>query len=140
MTLKYVANELLKVKLTAVVVPPGALYAGDPGIDTVKVVPTLAAKTKAEGKKVATDKIAITWTAATGNCPYSAAGYTFISGAATIPATATKTKAAGKAVLREGDQSIAGCVGSWAIDAGGSLVCSCSAEITDPGQGEVKAT
>jgi len=138
MSLKYIANTDLTVSFISVAVPPGATYAGDPGIDAVKIKPTISDTSKAGGSYITTDKIVIKFTAATGGCPYSASGYTFVSGGTTITASADKVKVDGLPVLRVEDKSLLGCTGSWTVDSGGTFACSCKAKIASAGQDKVK--
>lgn len=115
-------------------------YQGDQGIDTVKVVPTLANSCKLSGKKVATQKVQVTWTAP--QCAYVSGGlFTFVSGAAVLLASAKKVKANGQLVLLEGDASAAGCIGTWVNNSTGATVaCACAVEIASAGQDRGKGS
>jgi len=139
MSLEYVANEDLKVKFTNSAGPPDLLYTGDKGIDLTEVVPTLSTHCKANSKKVATTLITVVWTSL--GCPFTSVTHTFIAGAALVQTSALKTKADGFIVLREGDSSLLGCIGSWTPPSTPplSIPCACSVEISDAGQTKAKA-
>ncbi len=143
MSLKNVCNEDMMVEFANTAGPGDLSYTGDQGIDLVKVVPTLSTKCKAppglSPKKVATEKVTITWTVATGGCAYTSASTVFVAGAAIVQTSATKTKAQGKIVLREGDTSLLGCVGSWTAAGPVAVPCACDIEIVDAGQTKAKA-
>ena len=64
-----------------------------------------------------------------------------MAGAAVVQTSAIKCKAEGKIVLREGDSSLVGCVGSWTLTAAPftALACACGVEISTAGQNKVKA-
>lgn len=140
MALENIANEDMAVEFSLTSVDPSdAVYTGDPGIDLVKVVPTLSTKCKAASKKIGTVSIVVTWLLATGGCPYTSVLYNFVSGVATVPATAAKTKAESVLVLREGDTGT--CVGGWTLKASPftPVVCNCDVTISDAGQSKAKA-
>jgi hypothetical protein len=140
MTLKDVCNEDMKVNFSNTAGPSDLVYTTDPGIDLVKVVPVLSTKCKALNKKVATTSVTITWTVATGGCPYTSATHVFIAGASSIAATAVKTKAENALVLRKGDSGV--CAGTWQPPGGPPpppLPCACDVEISDAGQTKAKA-
>jgi len=135
MTLELVATDDLKVAFSNTSGPPGLVYTSDPGLDPVKVVAPIATKCS----NIATTSIVITWAAATP-CPHTSATHTFIAGAAVVQASSVSTRAEGALVLRVGDSSAVGCVGSWAPPGGGSpVVCNCGVEISDAGQTKVKS-
>lgn len=139
MPLKEIANEDLTVKFTMSAGPPDKVYAGDPGIDPVKIVAVKAPKASVGGKKVCTTSLTIAFAVATP-CPFSSATYNFVSGAASLVPAPTKTKAGGATVLRKDDQSAAGCLGSWTLKVSPftALPCACSCKISDAGQTKVK--
>ena len=144
MSLKYVANEDLKVSFTMTAGPlADKVYAGDQGQDPVKIITTLSAHCKAMSKKVATNKITLAFTAAQP-CPFTSATYTFVAGNGTINATATKTRADALPVLRKDDAG--NCVGTpvaggWTLTnpPNTAIPCACNIKIADSGQTKVKA-
>ena len=138
--LENICNEDMLVSFENSAGPPDIEYLGDQGIDTVKVVPTLANSCKLSGKKVATQKVQVTWVAP--QCAYVSAGaFTFVSGAAVLFASAQKTRANGQAVLLEGDTSDVGCIGSWTNNSTGATVsCACAMEIASAGQDRGKGS
>lgn len=139
MSLEYVCNEDMTVSFSNNAGPPDIVYTGDVGIDPVSVVPTKSTHCKALNKYVCTQSVTITWSAALP-CPHTSATHTFVSGAATIAPSTTKVKADTQLVLRVGDASTVGCIGSWTNNSTGATVaCSCGCEISDAGQDKVKA-
>lgn len=131
-----ICNEDLQVNFSQVIVPPDAVYGGDQGIDTVKIVPTKATKSQANSKLICTTAIVCTFATATP-CPFSSATYNFISGAANISATATKVACDSSAVLLNGDTG--SCAGQWTLKASPftPLACSCNLSISNAGQTKV---
>jgi len=141
MTLENVCTENLLLKFTNTsLAPPGLVYKGDQGTDTVKIVPTYSTKVQWNNKRIATQQINITFTVATGGCAFTNAAHTFVTGAAFLQASAIATRGENLPVLRKGDQSMLGCLGSWTNNSTGAAVsCACSVEVTDAGQTQVKA-
>jgi len=143
MSLEFVCTEDLKVKFTNNSGPPDiknpAAYLGDQGVDPVKIVPTYSQKNKLGNRRVTTTGVNIQWTAATG-CAFVSSAFTFVTGLAAIQPGALSTKAEGGLVLRKGDRSLVGCIGSWTNNSSGATVaCSCQVEISDAGQDKAKA-
>lgn len=140
MSLENVANEDMEVSFSNTAGPPDIVYIGDQGIDTVKIVPITSNKCKAGGKGVCTTLVTCVFAVGGNECPHTSATHTFVAGAATIAPSATKTKAEGGLVLREGDASAAGCIGSWTNNSTSATVpCACGVEISAAGQDKVKA-
>lgn len=137
MTLKNVCNEDMKLKFTNSAGPPDLVYGGDPGIDLVKVVPVLSAKCRAGGSRVASQSVTITWTPP--GCAFSSASSTFIAGAAVVQSSTSVSRVEGLPVLREGDASAVGCIGSWTSPGPVTVPCACTVEISDAGQQAVKS-
>lgn len=142
MGLENVCNESMTVAFTNSAGPPDLVYGGDPGIDAVIIVATaISTKCKAGGEGICTTGITATFAVGGKECPHTSATYNFIAGAAVIAPGATKTKAENGLVLREGDASIVGCIGTWQMIANPFTVipCTCSCEIASAGQTKVKA-
>ena len=148
MSLELIANEDGTVNFSNNAGPPDLVPpVSDPGFDPIKVATTFDVKTKAEGKKVATSSVTVTWTLATGGCPFTSATYDFVSGAGVLNPFLTKTKASKhlirrlQNVIREGDASAAGCIGGWTLKVSPftPVVCACDFEISSAGQTKVKA-
>lgn len=139
MSLAAICNESMTVEFDNKTGPPDLTYTADPGIDTVKVVPVLSGKCLA-GSKVAAGPLTVTWTVATGGCPYTSATHVFIAGAAVVAASAAKVATDVGAPLRVGDESAIGCAGTWTPPAGPpALACTCGVTISDAGQTKAKA-
>jgi hypothetical protein len=141
LSLEDICNEDLTVGFSNTSGPPDLIYTSDPGIDATKVVPVKSTKCKIDGKSVCTTAVTITWTVATGGCPFTSATYDFVAGAASILPGATKTKAENALVLRNGDASESGCIGSWTLKASPytAMACACDCSISAAGQNNVKA-
>ena len=147
MTLLNIANEDMTFEFTnpptgiPPTIPPDASPPVlDPGIDLVKIVPTLSTKCKADGSRIGTTGVTLTWSLATESpCPFTSVLYEFIAGAGSVTPSAIKTKAESQLVLREGD--VGTCRGSWIQIASpfATVYCSCKVELIDAGQTKVKA-
>ena len=146
MPLENIANEDMLLEFTnpptgiPPAIPPDATPPlVNPGIDTVKIVPTLAPFSKANGKKIGTTGVTITWTLATGGCPFTSATYVFVAGGGTVVPTAVFNKASAQLVLRKGD--VGTCGGGWTLIAAPftAVTCACKVEIVDAGQDKAKA-
>ena len=136
MALDNAANEGLKVNFSNTL-PGGMTYAGDQPIDPTKIVPVKSAKSKAVAKFLCLEKITLTFAVGTAPCPFTKAGFTFVSGSGSILSTAIKVKAEGKAILRLNDTGL--CSGTWTNNSSGATVpCACNLKISDAGQTKVK--
>ena len=139
MSFEAVCTEDMKIRFTNTGGPPDLVYGGDLGTDPVRVVPTYSTAVRWRNRRIVTEKVSITFSEATGGCAFTSVTHTFVTGAAFILTSSIPTRVEQKSVLRNGDRSVLGCIGSWTAPNSAPVACKCGVEIVDAGQDKVES-
>lgn len=132
----FLCNENMLINFVPVAVPPDAIYAGDQGLDLIKIVGVKSTKVKLSTLFLIINGVTLTFLLATP-CPFSSATYNFVNGSGSITAASTKILSLTQIALL--DNNIGTCAGNWSkISDGTPLPCSCNLSISNAGQIKVK--